>query len=743
MVEVSGCPSGSFRNCHKVVTDTYRLQKNKPIDEYFEDEVWCLFADMGFNVMNRDRKLKLNVIKGETTKQIDVLAKDDETILIIECKVSNEPTKRNLQKDLGETNAIREDIRKGLYELFGRTCKMAWVYATKNIIWSDPDLKRAEHYSISIIKDEDIEYFSELLKHIGRSAKYQLLADIFQHKKIPGLECKVPAIRGEMGKTHFYAFAIEPYKLLKISYVCHRLKGSDKNNLITYQRMLDKNRLKEIRNYVENGGLFPNSIVINLESSKITFNALTTKSNVDKERTEAVLGILELPSAYKSAFIIDGQHRLYGFTDSNYAIKTTIPVIAFENLNEIDQADLFIDINSKQKRVKRSLLEDLVADTKWGSEKPKEQLQALRSKVVTTLGRELDSPLYEKISASEMKNDTKRPLTIVTLTSALNKTQLFGHIKTGKNIIEYGPLFDNDMETSLIRGKVILSGYLNLFKNAMKEHWDLGSAPGGYLCTNGGVTALIYVMKAIIDHIDRKAIENSILKSRDMKPDELLVEISKYTQPLIEFFKTAPPEVIQDYRKKYGFAGYTDCSNSMMEQINKKYPDFINANLKTYLEEIKSESHQKAKLLVPEVHLMISEKVLSKLKKEFGTENDDWWYKGIPKTVRLKVSERKEDDEQHPALEKCFDLIHYKEVILDNWSLFEKQFSRGNGNKKEKMSWMNELNEIRKKVSHPERGRVSTKELAFVEEIHHWLKDMSDDIPIQLITLKNEGKILK
>lgn len=41
------------------------------------------------------------------------------------------------------------------------------------------------------------------------------------------------------------------------------------------------------------------------------------------------------------------------------------------------------------------------------------------------------------------------------------------------------------------------------------------------------------------------------------------------------------------------------------------------------------------------------------------------------------------------------------------------------------MSWMDELNKIRKKVAHPERGRVTIEELSFLNEILEWLKEMS------------------
>jgi DGQHR domain-containing protein len=702
-----------------------RLAKPKPIGEAFEDELWCLFSKIGFKVMNRDRNFRIEILKDNKSpgKQIDVFAKDDETVLVAECKTAETPKKRDLQKDMAEVVAIREDVRKIIYEHYGREIKLGWIFATKNIIWTDPDIERAENYNISIVREQDITYYSELAKHIGTSAKYQLLADIFRHKEIPGLNLAVPAIKGRMGVAHFYAFAIEPIKLLKIAYICHRLKGADEKTLITYQRMLEKNRLKDIRKYINGGGLFPNSLVLNLDSGKggLRFDHITQKGK-DGEGTQAVLGTLYLPAIYKSAFVIDGQHRLYGFTDTEYADKATIPVIAFENLDEITQANLFVDINSKQKRVRANLLEDLAADTKWGSDKATERLQALSSKIFSVMGNELSSPLYGKISASEMRQKYESPLMIASLTSALKKTHLLGHVRGRSNTIIPGSLYWADMDSSLKRAVKVISGYLKVFQEAMPEHWEIGSAPRGYLCTNGGITALFFVLREIIEHIDRKAIENSTIRAGDMKTEELTDEIKIYCQPLVEHFTSASSELLANYRKKVGHSGHLDCSYGMMEQINKQFPDFVNANLKKYLDEKNSESNEQAKIIVPKIQLAISDHVISTLKTEFGEGEDGWWSKGVPKTVRYKVVQRREDESDRPALEQSFDLIHYKLVILDNWKLFWEKYSRGKGKKSDQMSWMDELNRIRKKVAHPERGRVTISELKFLNEILTWLE---------------------
>ena len=81
----------------KELKTKYKVIKNKPLDELFEDEVWCLLVSLGFKKLNRDRNFLIPYDNtGNLTQQIDVFAMDDETILLVECKaVAGDPQKSN------------------------------------------------------------------------------------------------------------------------------------------------------------------------------------------------------------------------------------------------------------------------------------------------------------------------------------------------------------------------------------------------------------------------------------------------------------------------------------------------------------------------------------------------------------------------------------------------------------------------------------------------------------------------
>ena len=170
-------------------------------------------------------------------------------------------------------------------------------------------------------------------------------------RKSDGLTKQVLATRGKMGGETFYTFLIGPDDLLKIAYVGHKA-SRDIENIETYQRLLQPKRLKKIAQYINEGGRFPTNIVVNLKTTR----RAGLRFDENRKIGDEALGILHLPANYASAWIIDGQHRLYGYAYARDAAafsedKTTIPVLAYENFPADKEMNLFIDINSKQVKV--------------------------------------------------------------------------------------------------------------------------------------------------------------------------------------------------------------------------------------------------------------------------------------------------------------------------------------------------------------------------------------------------------
>jgi DNA sulfur modification protein DndB len=207
---------------------------------------------------------------------------------------------------------------------------------------------------------------------------------------------------------------LKPAVLLKIGFVLHRTDGNKRKN--TYQRYVKKTRLASVNDYIVNkNGFFPNSIIVNFDfdlSKSFNLGA----QNMQGNDSHVKVGTIELPDRYKSAFIIDGQHRLYGYAGTSQKDTEVIPVIAFSKLPPEKQTNMFVDINTKAKAVKRNLIESLNGELYWNSRDPKYALLALHSMLALDLNDRPDSPLHNLIeigdSTGKKKTEAKKDITL-------------------------------------------------------------------------------------------------------------------------------------------------------------------------------------------------------------------------------------------------------------------------------------------------------------------------------------------
>ena len=430
---------------------TLRVRKPKPVGQQLEDDVWTLLAMAGFSEMSSGHRFTIPVSSGSVEvppKQIDVLAVDDDTALVVECKASEDPRRRSLQKELNETRALQQPIRDWINAQCDDRRRVCFVYVTRNIRWSAPDRERAKNHQIAIIHDPQIKYYQKLVEIIGPAARHQLQADLFAGSPIQGLRATVPALRGTFGRKRFYQFAIEPERLLKLAYVSHRAK-IDVEAVGTYQRLLKKKRLKDIAQHIdETGGVFPTNVVVNFRHAR----GLRFDQSGPVGDDPTVLGMLHLPNTYKCAWVIDGQHRLYGFSLSQRASKGKVPVLAFEGLEPTEEINLFVDINTKQVRVPRNLLVQLEPELRLGPDDPDQDLRSLHSELAVDLSMSDESPLYGRVASEWDTDTTNKPLTLTQLVVGMHGSQLVGTVRAGT--LYPGPLYDRDAQTTREKARV-------------------------------------------------------------------------------------------------------------------------------------------------------------------------------------------------------------------------------------------------------------------------------------------------
>jgi DGQHR domain-containing protein len=179
------------------------------------------------------------------------------------------------------------------------------------------------------------------------------------------------------GKHRFYTLTMYSDILATTSTVDTRAE----NSMDGFQRKLDAKRADEIADYIDNGfGTIPCSIVLSAQpEAELTY---TSKSQT-----------LRFKKSPRSFLILDGQHRVFGFARANSRLR--VPVVIYNNLSRMEEARLFIDINTNQRPVPNELLLDIkrLAGTERGDD-------ALLTDVFDLFAKELDSSLLGLTSSA-------------------------------------------------------------------------------------------------------------------------------------------------------------------------------------------------------------------------------------------------------------------------------------------------------------------------------------------------------
>jgi DGQHR domain-containing protein len=708
---------------HKRNRTTTRLRKPKAHDKRFEDRVWTLMYRMGFQYLSAQGGAFLLVNASEPKgpdNQIDVVAIDDEVAFAMECKSSEKPRRfADFSKDLAKHVGLRDRFTRAVRDQFPSPNKRPSIFAiwSSGITASENDLKRADADHVSLLDETDLEYYEQLVGQVGTAARFQFLADLLGGRTVPGLELTVPAIRSKIAGGVAYSFCVSPEYLLKIAFVSHRAKGKA-SDIDAYQRLLKKGRLKSIRRYISEGGFFPTNIVVNIAESRwLSFD----RGKQETDNKGSLFGWLHIRPAYRVAWIIDGQHRLFAYANHSLANKSLISVIAFVGLEPSEQARLFVDINAEQRKVKQSLLQELYAELHWDAEEPEVRVQAILSKVIQVLDADLKSPFHGRIlKADETRSDTKC-ISLTSVFHAMEKTEFFiARIKRGE-VVEFGPLWNVKNEATLKRAATLLIAYFDFIRTEAQELWDKGAGEGGGLSMNDGVTVCINVLRSIFHHL--QAVQRIQLGNLD--DDELVKLIEPWARIVGRHFRSLSPEQMIQFRALRGVQGQTTGTRRLEEAIRRVEPTFDPPGLKEFLDREKAQTTHRAYGEIQAIEHILQATILSELRDEFGIKEEEWWFNGVPKEVRKKVDDRiNEEAGKGGGREQNFDLIDYRNIMHANWQLFEGTLARGKGAKDVRTKWLVEVNELRKLVMHASKGHslpITEEQLASLEEIHGWL----------------------
>ncbi len=380
-------------------------------------------------------------------------------LFVVECKLSQDKngkyggsgetlqssiTKltRTIGKLRGEIDAVRSG-RAGIPEenklrladykdITKSNLRYVGILALSGIKLSKTEKAMIKSRKFKVWDDDFYRYFDDLSKKIGKYAKYDMLGDhdmqIENPDKDPPMAfCLMAKMKVGNKTMPVYQFLMDPKKLLKIATVARRERPMEQ----FYQRKIEGSRLNDIADYFKGTdenppGYTPNNIIIGMEpkmhklakfkpvqfkpsASSILPAYIQVQQQQKNSKLPAKLGTLTFPRPYRSCWIIDGQHRLYGIvrTREDKEIlrrEVKLPILAFGGMKQDKMADMFLDINDKQKRISSDLKFDLYAEYKEATIKGT-QAQIVKDLDKMTYG---DSPLVGRISYPSQKEPRKK-----------------------------------------------------------------------------------------------------------------------------------------------------------------------------------------------------------------------------------------------------------------------------------------------------------------------------------------------
>lgn len=705
-----------------------RLQRAKAVGNAFEDRVWCMFYSLGFKILNRDENLVIQWGEGEGDhKQIDVLAVNDEAIFVVECKAASKLTQTSFKSAIDEIELHKAGVIKSVRQIYGEK-KVKFILATDNYAVGEEDIKRLNERKIFHLNENAFKYIESLMKSYKTCVNYQFFGMMFKNELISSTRLRIPALKGKMGSYDYYMMSIEPESLLKMGFVLHRTKVND-SMAPTYQRLLSAKRLPGITKFIQDGGYFPNSLIVNFDTAgnkkmKIQFDRAENSS----EDSNSQIGMLSIPNAYGIAHIIDGQHRLYGYAGSDYKKTNTIPVVAFVNMESREQLQIFMDINENQKSVSKNLRLDLEEDIYWDSPQVDSRMKALRSSIVKGMAVDSSSVLSGKISVGEDAS--------ILSSDFLNK----GLLKSGllpratkqsftedTDVCMYD-IKNQDNDKAMKDSKKRITEYLRECYNFIQSELD-ELLFNDFIMANRGVYAFTALAGTINKHLVQKGVVGQFAPIK-----ERMDAVKPYLLVLCNYLSNLPAADESELKFIRGQQAERTWLCHFQKAIKDVYPDFNPDGLASWLESQDSGLQQKGKDFYEKIFTILKQSVLEKLQNLYGI-NWESNINDIKKECLKRIITLHGDDEdfdlQKVDWEDAIDINDLKSIIEKNWSQskeddqtyipFRNEFAikvnDSFSTKSEKLAWLGDLIKFKKIISDTKGKKLSPQQVDEMELI--------------------------
>ena len=629
----------------------------------------------------------------------------------------------------------KDGVAKALRQIYGEDKKVKFIFATRNYTFSEgcDDEKRLAENKIFQFTDNTYDYVNSLIKAYKSTVMYQFYGLMFRQERINNNKIRVPALKGTMGGYDYYMLSIEPATLLKIGFVLHRTRVNTQITMPTYQRLLVPSRLKGIGEFIDKkNGYFPNSVIINFDNSERKNRIQFDLASGGSDDTKTKLGYLTIPNAYCIAYIIDGQHRVYGYAGSKYKDTNTIPVVAFDGLPADEQLRIFMDINENQKAVSPSLRLDLNEDLNWDSPYLNSRLKALRSSIIKTIGRDSNSVLSRRIAIGE----DSAQLQLKPFDTALSKSSLLPKA-TAKEFTDHTDVclynikctnHNDAMRDARKRiSNLIKDSYGYVYHKMIDEHKEEYET---FIECNRGTFAFVTIIASLNEFLIRRG-----TLSQKSSTKEQIDSMSPYFDALINYLCNMPLDDQRQIRLIKGQGADTLWLRMYQNAINKQKPEYNPEGLEGWLETQDKDLQEEGKTCGQQIESIIKDKILIKLEDLYG----DLWESKVKK-IKGKCLQRMDDSDDNQDWTDLMTLQDYKEIIESHWNVqkegddlfatFETEFaikvSDSFKTKTDKLQWITDLIKFSKAWTTTKGKALSRAEVNEIQTILQSLAPTED-----------------
>lgn len=458
------------------------------------------------------------------------------------------------------------------------------------------------------------------------------------------------------------------------------------------------------------------------------------KASNTSDDSNADIGILNIPNAYGIAYIIDGQHRLYGYAGTEkYKFTNTIPVVAFHNMESRQQLQIFMDINENQKAVSKDLRIDLEEDINWESKQVDSRLKALRSSIIKVLANDNSSVLANKISVGEdTSNLASSPFESGLRHSSLLPTATKTSYTKDVDVCMYNTK-NLDHNKAMIECKKKVSAFIQKCYNYAYQELDEMIFNDFILCNRG-----TYAFIALIGSINKHLVETQ--KITQFEPLETRMNaISPYLDILFDYLHNLPAEDDSELRIIRGQQAEKTWLCRFQNSVHKKNPEFNPDGLETWIKTQDSGLQERGREFASEIFPIIKESVLQKLQDLYDESWEDS-VKDIKKNCLSRYIQNFGDDEnfdlQTVEWTDALEMSDLKSIIEKNWTLrnpidpnyqpfckeFAIQVNDSFSTKNEKLAWISDYMKIQKTIADPKGKKLTPQQVSKLEFIYNSLK---------------------